>query len=1094
MRFYKFRDNPPRLQYTRTPPRTPPSSAKSPARNPPSPPHRNSSLSQENPPKNRVSRAEQSPRFKAPFSNRLSFPKGVNPFDKSRGSSSVTKNPPQVGETPLQSEPRPQARINFPRGVTLTLHGQSQGTPDREQGTTQGEKSPQRFQQTSLGGARFPKGVGAIPQEPEQEVRVTPARFPRGVGESQQPAEQEVRVFPAKFPTGLVAIQQAPEQEVKFYRRKATSPKLETAFPAENTHPTRVALPRGASLPHQETLHTPRQTQYPPPTTFPKGVEPFQKQTITSYHPVDSRAPLTRVTLPKGTQLLQQVQNPSHHQTKNAPRATFPKGAVPFHQDQTQQEVEGRSPTARVTLPKGAYLPQQTNQPIVERKGPYHPPGRFPKGVEPFHKDHTLNQQVENRSPTARVTLPKGAHLPQQTNQNLSERESSYPLGRFPKGAEPFHKDHTLNQQVENRSPTARVTLPKGAHLPKQTNQSIVEREGPYHPPGRFPKGAEPFHQDHTHHHQQPVGSRVIARATLPKGAHLPQENQDLPEREGRYKSPARFPKGVEPFHRDYPLQADRSQIEGDSVPGGDRNPHQVSAPPRGQHLNFPKGVAPIEPREYSPLEGNNPDQSEPTARAGSTPYQRGNLTSPRSTSQQTERIVHLNQNTDQNRETLPWEGSSTNHSQNRPRDTVILTQQEAPTPDSSEGNTPYTHISFSPTQNHNPPQTTDRGVILNQDQKPPPYSITTTRVTTNIGYKPPVAPRKSLEDLNQEFCFNRGNYLNKNSSKSPIGSPQGSFRSPKSPIRSPPGRSPVRSGRSRLSGRFGSKSEPRLDRHACGSACTLTLYFSPSSPTSSPRRAYKSADDLCDSSIDAFGSSTSSGHVYNSSNDDRQSTTTTSTTTAPSTSSMARPTSSTARYIRTALSPIWFRIPNSDSTPSSTLYNTSIRPISSCSNSSTGATRPYNRTIWRSEITPRRPQRSLAQREVSRRKDVRELHERKWGNAFIKSPLVHSEHLRFSLRMNIFRRMTIQRRSPNYHYHPQTKYGEGNVFIHVSHSVHRGVCLPTMPWGSLIPTPRPKADPPQKADHPPKMWRSGGQYASFWNAYLFSRFLQIYK
>ena len=171
-----------------------------------------------------------------------------------------------------------------------------------------------------------------------------------------------------------------------------------------------------------------------------------------------------------------------------------------------------------------------------------------------------------------------------------------------------------------------------------------------------------------------------------------------------------------------------------------------------------------------------------------------------------------------------------------------------------------------------------------------------------------------------------------------------------------------MRSGRSRLSGRFGSKSEPRLDRHACGSACTLTLYFSPSSPTSSRRRAYKSADDLCDSSNDVLGSSTSSRHLYNSSNDDLQQTTATTTTTA-------RPTSSTARYIRTALSPIWFRISNSDSAPSSTLYNTSTRPISSEPTSSVGATGPYSRTVWRSEIAPRRPPRSLAQREVGQTK-----------------------------------------------------------------------------------------------------------------------------
>ena len=816
MRFYKFRDNPPRLQYTRTPPRTPPSPAKSPSKNPPSPPRRNASLRQENPPKNRPSQAEHSPRLKAPLSNRLSFPKGVNPFDKGRESSPVAGNPPQIREKPHQLEPRPQARINFPRGVTLTLHGQGQGSPDRDQATTtQGGKPPQRFHQTSLGGARFPKGVGAIQQAPEQQVRVSSrGRFPKGVDPLLQTTEnQEVRVYPSKV----------------------TSPKLETTFPAENTHPTRVALPRGASLPHQQTLHTPPQTHYRSPTTFPKGVEPFQEQSTPSYHPVESRTPPARVTLPKGAQLPQQVQDP-YHDTKNAPTGTFPKGAVPSHQNHTQQHVERRtSPLARVTLPKGAYLPQEINQHPPEREASYLPPGRFPKGAEPFHQDHSHQQPIENRSPIARVTLPKGAHLPQQS-QDPSEREGrcNHPLGRFPKGAEPFHRDH--------------------------------------------------------------------------------------------------------------PLQAGYSQIEGDSDSRCERNHHQVSAqresvPPRGVYLNFPKGVAPIQHRE-----------SENIPRAGNTLYYLGNSPCSRPTSRQTESIVHLNQSTDQNRETLPEEGNSTHQSPNKPQETVTLTRREGPTPDSSEEGIHYTQSSFSSTENQKPSQTTvtsfrDRGVILDQDQKPPPYSITTTRVTTNIGHKPPVAPRKSLEDLNQEFSLNRGNYLDKNTNQGPIGSPEGSVRSSTSAIRSP-GKLPVRSGRSRLSGRFGSKSEPRLDRHACGSACTLTLYFSPSSPTSSRRRAYKSADNLCDSS-----------NVYNSSNDDLQPTTATTTT--------ARPTSSTARYIRTALSPIWFRISNSDPAPSSTLYNTSTRPISSEPTSSTGATRPYSRTVWRSEIAPRRPPRSLAQREV---------------------------------------------------------------------------------------------------------------------------------
>ena len=720
MSFYKFRDNPPRLQYTRTPPRTPPSPTKSPSKNPPSPLCRNTSLSQENPPKNRASQAEHSPRFKASLSNRLSFPKGVNPFDKGRESSPVAGNPPQIREKPHQLESRPQARINFPRGVTLTLHGQGQGSPDRQQATTtQGEKPPQRFHQASLGGARFPKGVVAIQQTPEQEVRVFQGRFLKGVGAIQQAPDQEGQVSSrGRFPKGVNPLLQTTEnQEVRVYQSKVTSPRLETTFPAENTHPTRVALPRGSSLPHQETLHTPRQTHYRPLTTFPKGVEPFQEQTTTSYHQIESRAPPVRVTLPKGAQLPQQVQNPSHH-TKNAPTATFPKGAEPFHQDHTQQHVERRSsPLAKVTLPKGAHLPQEINQNPPEREGRYHPPGRFPKGAEPFHQDHTHQLPVENRPPTASVTLPKGAHLTQQS-QNPSRRES-------------------------------------------------------------------------------------------------------------RYNPPSRFPKGAEPFHRDHPQQAEHSQIEGDSVPRRERNHHQVSGQresvaPRGCYLNFPKSVTPTQHREHSPLAGNIPDQSENIPRAGSTLYYLKN--SP--ISQQTESIVYLNQSTDQNRETLPREGNSTHQSPNRPQETLTLNRREVPTPDSSEGSTLYTQSSVPSTQNQNPPQTTatsfrDRGVIINQDQKPPPYSITTTRVTTNIGHKPPVAPRKSLEDLNQDFSLNRGNYLDKNTNQSPIGSPKGSIRSP--------GRSLVRSGRSRLSGRFGSKSEPRLDRHACGSACTLTLYFSPS-------------------------------------------------------------------------------------------------------------------------------------------------------------------------------------------------------------------------------------------------------------------------
>ena len=551
MRFYKFRDNPPRLQYTRTPPRTPLSPAKSPSKNPPSPPRRNTSLRQENPPKNRPSQAEHSPRLKAPLSNRLSFPKGVNPFDKGRESSPVAGNPPQIREKPHQLEPRPQARINFPRGVTLTLHGQGQGSPDRHQATTtQGGKPPQRFHQTSLGGARFPKGVGAIQQAPEQQVRVSSrGRFPKGVDPLLQTTEnQEVRVYPSKV----------------------TSSKLETTFPAENTHPTRVALPRGASLPHQQTLHTPPQTHYRSPTTFPKGVEPFQEQTTPSYHPVESRTPPARVTLPKGAQLPQQVQDPSHH-TKNAPTATFPKGAVPSHQNHTQQHVERRtSPLARVTLPKGAYLPQEINQHPPEREASYLPPGRFPKGAEPFHQDHSHQQPVENRSPIARVTLPKGAHLPQQS-QDPSEREGRchHPPGRFPKGAEPFHRDHPLQagySQIEGDS------------------DSRCERN----------------------HHQ------------------VSAQRESVPP---------------------------HTQIEGDSDSRCERNHHQVSAqresvPPRGVYPNFPKGVAPIQHRE-----------SENTPRAGNTLYYLGHSPSSRPTSRQTESIVHLNQSTDQNRETLPRGG-----------------------------------------------------------------------------------------------------------------------------------------------------------------------------------------------------------------------------------------------------------------------------------------------------------------------------------------------------------------------------------------------------------------------------------------------------
>ena len=309
----------------------------------------------------------------------------------------------------------------------------------------------------------------------------------------------------------------------------------------------------------------------------------------------------------------------------------------------------------------------------------------------------------------------------------------------------PFHQDHT-QQRVERRlSPLAKVTLPKGAHLP----QHPPEREGRYHPPGRFPKGAEQFHQDHSY--QQSVENRSpTTRVTLPKGAHLPRESQDPPERGSRYNHPpGRFPKGAEPFQRDHPQQAEYSQIEGDSVPRRERNHHQVSAqresvPPRGCYLNFPKGVAPIQHREYSSLAGNIPDQSENTPRAGSTLYYLGNSPSSRPTSQKTERTVHLNQNTVRNRETLPQEGSSTHQSPNRPQETVILTRRE----DSSEEGIHYNQSSVSSTQNQKPPQTTvtrfrDKGVILNQDQKPPPYSITTTRVTTNIGHKTACCTKK---------------------------------------------------------------------------------------------------------------------------------------------------------------------------------------------------------------------------------------------------------------------------------------------------------------------------------------------------------------
>ena len=885
MRFYAFRDNPPRLQYTKTPPRTPPSPQKSTSKNPPSPPRRNTSLRQENPPESRASQAEKSPRFKTSLSNRLSFPKGVNPFNKGRESSPARESHPWAArETALQLEPRPQTRINFPRGVTLTFHGQGEGAPDREGTTVQGKKSPHRFHQASLGQTRFPKGVSAIQQAPEQEVRQSSARFPKGEGASQQAPEQKVRVFPARLPKGVGAIQQATEnQEVRIYPRKATSPRLETTFPAENTQPTRVALPRGATLPNQETLHPLKQT----PTTFPKGVEPFLEQTTTVYHQVDSRTPLTRITLPKGAQLPHQDQSPSHH-IQSTPTARFPKGAEPFHRDHSyQKQVENRSPTARVTLPKGAHLPQQSQDP-PEHEARYNPPGKFPKGAEPFNQDHT----------------------------QYPERETRYiHPGRFPKGAAPFHQDHTHypRQGVDNRSPTARVTLPKGAHLPQQISQHHPERESLYHPPGRFPKGAEPFNQNH-------------------------------------------------------PQEVIHSPTEGDSVSRWEKNPQvspqRESVPPRGCYLNFPKGVTPIQHREHSPLAGNTPLPSENTSPPRGTLYHSENTPSPRPTSQQTDSTAHINQNTVLNTPTVPWEGNSPIQSQQRPQETAVLTRGE--NQDSSQASTPST-------QNQNPSSTTvtpftRREVIPSQDQKPPSYSITTTRVTTNIGHKPPVAPRKSLENLNQEFSLNRGNYLDKNNNKSPvrlsegsIRSREGSVRSPKSPIRSP-GRSPVRSGRSRLSGRFGSKSEPRLDRHSCGSTCTLTLYFSPSSPTSSPRRAYKSADDLCDSSNDVHGPCTSSR--YNSSDDDHKSTTTT-TTTAP-------PTSSTARYIRTALSPIWFRISNS--APSSTLSCTSTRPVSSRTpigtprpgpDSSVGATRPDSRTIWRSEITPRSPSRSLAQREV---------------------------------------------------------------------------------------------------------------------------------
>ena len=94
------------------------------------------------------------------------------------------------------------------------------------------------------------------------------------------------------------------------------------------------------------------------------------------------------------------------------------------------------------------------------------------------------------------------------------------------------------------------------------------------------------------------------------------------------------------------------------------------------------------------------------------------------------------------------------------------------------------------------------------------------------------------------------------------------------------------------------------------------------------------------------------------------------------------------------------------------------------------------------------------------------------------------------------------------YYCRPQTKLWKGNVFTPVCDSVHRGVCTPPTdqadtqnqadtPWTRQAPpldqadTPRPGRNLSDQVDTP-KDGHCSGQYASYWNAFLFVK--QMYS
>ena len=80
----------------------------------------------------------------------------------------------------------------------------------------------------------------------------------------------------------------------------------------------------------------------------------------------------------------------------------------------------------------------------------------------------------------------------------------------------------------------------------------------------------------------------------------------------------------------------------------------------------------------------------------------------------------------------------------------------------------------------------------------------------------------------------------------------------------------------------------------------------------------------------------------------------------------------------------------------------------------------------------------------------------------------------------------------------PATKLQQGNVFTHVCHSVHGGVCHTHPRWADTpwADTPPPRANiPPDR--HPLCAVHAGirstsGRYASYWNAFLFKIILKL--